>query len=171
LSRSIAILLTNRVHPSRNWGSINPARRAAANGLAQALAVKPRHGTAWTPETGGGTLTTRDLPQRSDRQQLSFWAFVDLDPGDTVVVEATNDGATWRDVQVLAGYGQRRWQKVDLETESATRYRWRFVRGTGYGGRGVYVDAVRVTDRRGVVLDAEREPTGLRAEGWRSADR
>ncbi|MEV1120134.1 serine hydrolase domain-containing protein [Actinosynnema sp. NPDC049800] len=171
LSRSIAILLTNRVHPSRNWGSINPARRVAANGLAQALAVRPRHGTAWTPETAGGTLTTRDLPRRSDRQKLSFWAFVDLDPGDQVVVEATDDGSAWREVRVLAGYGQRRWQKVEVDTESATKFRWRYVRGTGYGGRGVYVDAVRVTDERGVALDAEREPAAMSLEGWRTADR
>ncbi|MEU4763733.1 serine hydrolase domain-containing protein [Actinosynnema sp. NPDC023794] len=171
LSRSIAILLTNRVHPSRNWGSINPARRVAANGLAQALAVRPRHGTAWTPEAAGGTLTTRDLPRRAERQKLSFWAFVDLDPGDQVVVEASDDGSTWREVRVLAGYGERRWQKVEVDTESATKFRWRYVRGTGYGGRGVYVDAVRVTDARGVALDAEREPAAMRLEGWRTADR
>ncbi|WP_158848118.1 serine hydrolase domain-containing protein [Saccharothrix deserti] len=172
LSRSIAILLTNRVHPTRNWGSINPARRVVANGLAQALAVQPRHGTAWTPEADGATLTTRDLPQRSATQRLSFWAFVDLDPGDKVVLEATDDGATWRDVQVLAGYGQRRWHKVEVETASAVKYRWRYVRGTtSYGGRGVYVDAVRVTDQRGVALDGEREPAGLHPEGWRSAAR
>ncbi|ONI81879.1 serine hydrolase [Saccharothrix sp. ALI-22-I] len=171
LSRSIAILLTNRVHPSRNWGTINPARRVVANGLARALAVKPRHGTAWTPETDGGTLTTRDLPQRSEKQKLSFRAFVDLDPGDKIVVEATNDGTTWRDVQVLAGYGQRRWQQVEVETASAVRYRWRYVRGTGfYGARGAYVDAVRVTDQRGVALDGEREPAGLHPEGWLPAD-
>ncbi|QQQ76736.1 beta-lactamase family protein [Saccharothrix sp. 6-C] len=171
LSRSIAILLTNRVHPSRNWGSINPARRVAADGLAKALAVRPRHGTAWTPETAGGTLTTRELPQRAERQRLSFWAFVDLDPGDRVVVEATGDGSTWREVRVLAGYGERRWTKVEVDTESATKFRWRYVRGTGYGGRGVYVDAVRVTDERGVALDAEREPAGMHPEGWRAADR
>ena len=36
-SRSVVVLLTNRVHPSREWGSVNPARRAVANALAQAL--------------------------------------------------------------------------------------------------------------------------------------
>jgi CubicO group peptidase (beta-lactamase class C family) len=43
-SRSFAILLTNRVHPSRDWGSNNPARRAVAQGLALSLGVGPRHG-------------------------------------------------------------------------------------------------------------------------------
>ena len=37
-SKSFAILLTNRVHPSRSWGSINVARQEWANGLAQAMA-------------------------------------------------------------------------------------------------------------------------------------
>lgn len=35
-SRSVVVLLTNRVHPSRGWGSVNPARRAVATALAQA---------------------------------------------------------------------------------------------------------------------------------------
>ncbi|GAA1264875.1 serine hydrolase domain-containing protein [Saccharothrix xinjiangensis] len=171
LSRSIAILLTNRVHPTRDWGSINPARRVVADGLARAMAVAPRRGTAWAPEVDGAVLSTRDLSRQAGEQRLSFSAFVDLDPGDRVVVEATNDGAAWRDVQVLAGYGQRRWQRVEVVAEAALRYRWRYVRGTGYHGRGVYVDAVRITDRHGVLLDAEREPHGLHSTGWRVADR
>ncbi len=33
ISRSFSILLTNRVHPSRNWGSNTPARQAVVNDL------------------------------------------------------------------------------------------------------------------------------------------
>ena len=55
-SRSFVILLTNRVHPSRSWGSINPARVAAAQGLAEALAVR----TARTPPAPvAGSTSTR----------------------------------------------------------------------------------------------------------------
>ena len=36
-SRAFVILLTNRVHPSREWGSINHARRAVAHDLARAI--------------------------------------------------------------------------------------------------------------------------------------
>ncbi|MBP2340324.1 CubicO group peptidase (beta-lactamase class C family) [Saccharothrix coeruleofusca] len=171
LSRSVAVLLTNRVHPSRNWGSVNPARRAVADGLAKALAVKPRRGpSAWSPVVAGGTLTTRELPVRGTRQRLVFSAFVDLDPGDRVVVQA-GDGTTWRDVEVLTGYGERRWERVVVDTAPASRFRWVYSRGTGYGGRGVHVDAVRVTDQRGLVLDAEREQAGLTAEGWQAVNR
>ncbi|WP_433267497.1 serine hydrolase domain-containing protein [Actinosynnema sp. CS-041913] len=172
LSDSIAILLTNRVHPSRDWGSINPARRAVANGLARALKVQPRGGpTAWAPVAAGGTLTTKDLARRTERQRLEFSVFVDLDPGDKVVVQAGNDGAGWRDLKTLTGYGERRWERVDLVTESATNYRWLYVPGNGHGGRGVHVDAVRVSDARGVLVDAERDPAALRAEGWHSVTR
>ncbi|MEU7528506.1 serine hydrolase domain-containing protein [Saccharothrix sp. NPDC042600] len=170
LSNSIAVLLTNRVHPTRTWGSINPARRAVANGLAQALAVRPRRGpTSWTPTTAGGTLTTPDLRTSGGRHTVSFSAFVDLDPTDKVVLESSNDGSTWSDLKTLTGYGDRRWQRVELETEPAKLYRWRYVRGAGYGGRGAYVDAVWIADDHGVLVDGERD--GLRADGWRSANR
>lgn len=39
-SASFVILLSNRVHPSRAWGSANPARRAVSHRLALALAEK-----------------------------------------------------------------------------------------------------------------------------------
>ncbi|RKT52129.1 serine hydrolase domain-containing protein [Saccharothrix australiensis] len=172
LSGSIAVLLTNRVHPNRDRGSINPARRAVANGLAHALGVRPRRGpTAWTPTADGGTLTTGHLRGRSARQRLEFSVFADLDAGDRVVVQASDDGVAWRDVETVTGHGDRRWRRVDLVTASAARYRWLFVRGDGYGGRGAYVDAVRVSDARGVLVDAEHDPSALHANGWRSATR
>jgi CubicO group peptidase (beta-lactamase class C family) len=43
-SRSFAVLLTNRVHPSRSWGSVNLARREWAHGLAAAMGI--RHAAA-----------------------------------------------------------------------------------------------------------------------------
>ena len=49
-SGSCAILLTNRVHPGRNRGSVNPARVAVAQGLADALRVT-RRGAA-VPDRG-----------------------------------------------------------------------------------------------------------------------
>jgi hypothetical protein len=42
-TKSFAILLTNRVHPSRSWGSNNVARQEWANGLAHAMAGRADH--------------------------------------------------------------------------------------------------------------------------------
>jgi CubicO group peptidase (beta-lactamase class C family) len=167
MSRSIAVLLTNRVHPSRDWGSINPARRAVADGLAQALAVRPPHGAdAWTPTATGATLTTGDVP---GARRVSFDAFVDLDEGDGVVLQE-GDGTTWRDLRTLTGTGVRTWQRVDVAA-SGSRFRWVYTRGTGYGGRGVYLDGIRVSGDRGVLLDTERFPEVLTAVDWRPATR
>ena len=49
-SRSFAILLTNRVHPSREWGSNNQARREWAHGLA-AWRCRSTRGAAVRPGT------------------------------------------------------------------------------------------------------------------------
>ncbi|WP_253826526.1 serine hydrolase domain-containing protein [Prauserella aidingensis] len=43
-TQSMAILLTNRVHPTREWGSINDAREAWATSMSQALKAKPNAG-------------------------------------------------------------------------------------------------------------------------------
>ncbi|WP_199443986.1 serine hydrolase domain-containing protein [Umezawaea beigongshangensis] len=177
LSRSIAVLLTNRVHPSRTWGSINPARRAVADGLARSMAVRARQGhDAWTPTTTGATLTTRELHGSG---RVSFDAFVDLDEGDGVVLESSADGAAWtpvplnvdgREVLALSGAGTRRWVPVTARAP-AGQLRWVYTRGAGYGGRGVYLDGIRVVGGRGLLLDAEREPQALTAVGWSPAHR
>ncbi len=43
-TESFVILLTNRVHPSRDWGSINPVRQSVANAMARAMLIQPIRG-------------------------------------------------------------------------------------------------------------------------------
>ncbi|TWH21198.1 CubicO group peptidase (beta-lactamase class C family) [Prauserella rugosa] len=43
-SQSMAILLTNKVHPTREWGSINDARTTWATAMSRALKAKPNAG-------------------------------------------------------------------------------------------------------------------------------
>nr|WP_232519658.1 serine hydrolase domain-containing protein [Actinosynnema pretiosum] len=166
-SRSIALLLTNRVHPSRDRGSINPARRAVASGLAEALAVGPVRGrSAWRGDPGG-TLTTKALPDGP--KVLRFSAFTDLDAGESVAVQEF-DGSGWRDLRVLTGAGTRAWERVELPM-TGTAARW--VRsGVGANGaRGGYVDAIEVVAGRRVLLDGERGTGEVTASGWRPVDR
>ncbi|TWP51424.1 beta-lactamase family protein [Lentzea tibetensis] len=148
-SRSIAILLTNRVHPSRDWGTINPARRVAADGLAKALAVKaPGGGYSFTPTRSGGTLSTPDLPAHA--KKIEFDALVDLEPGDEVVVGD----------KTLQGYGKRRWQHVVIDT-TAPKLTFTYTKTGQYGGRGVFVANLRITDHTGLLYDGD--PI---ADGW-----
>ncbi|MGH3762517.1 serine hydrolase domain-containing protein, partial [Actinophytocola sp.] len=184
-SRSFAILLTNRVHPSRDWGSINLAREALSTGLAKALAVRPRHGPdAWYTGIGDAsqaTLTT--VPLRPEGPvRVKFDAFVDSESTDILVLEASTDGSSWTAVPMdvsgpdapdetddsLAGSGHRSWWKVDVRMPHAAEItlRWRFTTDTRYTGRGIFLDGLLVTDSVHTLLNGEKEPHKVRADGW-----
>jgi CubicO group peptidase (beta-lactamase class C family) len=192
-SRSMAVLLTNRVHPSRQWGSNNPARQALAQGLARSLGVQPARGSeSWFAE-GTGTLTTDPLGPVSGALHVSFNAFVDSQRDgngeDPLFVESSVDGVGWRPVTLrvsgpgapdepqtsLAGAGQRSWWKVrgtvDANAGELVRLRWRYGPDDQYTGRGVNVDGILVADRDATLLDGELEAARLHPEGWESTNR
>lgn len=198
-SDSMAILLTNRVHPSREWGSNNPARVELAQGLARSMAVPPRHGdSAWF--TGGdtdqreATLTTRPLRGAEEKVGVEFDAFVDTqrDPDgvDRLRVEVSTDGGrNWRPITLrahgpgaprdsrdsLAGSGHRSWWRVsgrvDIGSAGPVKLRWRYTPDERYVGRGVYLDGISVFSAGDVLLDGEREPGGLVGDGFAPARR
>ncbi|WP_048876408.1 serine hydrolase [Saccharomonospora saliphila] len=191
LSRSVAVLLTNRVHPSREWGSVNPARQTWATALARALAVEPVRGThAWFSGAGDAESATLGTPALSPRGSgsVEFRTFVHSESSDRLVLEArTEDDPTWRalpmrahgrgapegTVRALSGTAERAWWSVraPLPRADALTLRWRFTTDGNYTGRGVLVDGVRVRDERGTVLDAERDPERLDADGFVLRDR
>jgi CubicO group peptidase (beta-lactamase class C family) len=185
-SRSFAILLTNRVHPSRSWGTNNPARREWAHGLAMAMGIRPKHGdTAWF--TGGSnattaTLTSPAVPVPAAGARLAFDLFLDTEETDLLHLERSTDGgATWSpvpftirdrgDVQTSDGAvtasGSRRWVQARAELAGGEQLlRWRQVTDALYLGRGVAVDDIQVRGAGGVLLDGERTPAAFTAEGW-----
>ena len=189
-SRSFAILLTNRVHPSRNWGSINIARETLCGGLAKALAVKPRHGRdSWYAGNGDASsawLTTVTL-QPEQPFRVNFDAFVDTESTDRLIFEATTDGVTWsavplsvqgrgapdEPVESLSGNGHRAWWRVEawLPHAAEITLRWRYVTDARYTGRGVNLDHIMVTDSGRVLLNGEKEPHKLQSEGWQPRSR
>jgi CubicO group peptidase (beta-lactamase class C family) len=188
-SRSFAILLTNRVHPSRSWGSNNPARRAVAQGLALSLGVRPRHGRdAWFSGTADATTATlaTDLAVPAEGARLSFDLFVDTEDTDLLTLESSTDGTTWTKVPftirdrgsvtdtdgTVSGSGDRRWHQASAELAAGPRtLRWRYTTDAQYSGRGVYVDGVRIVSGRQVLLDGEERPEAFVATGWRLSRR
>ena len=185
-SRSIAILLSNRVHVSRTWGTINPAREMLATALAKAMAVRPRQGRdAWYSGIGNSdtaTLSTRELRARDSTIQVAFDTFVDSEVSDQLVLESSGDGVQWQTVPVtargpgapggensfLSGSGHRTWWNVraTLTGSDTTRLRWRFSTDRLYTGRGVLLDNIKITQGSQVLLDGEKQPTTLVAQGW-----
>lgn len=185
-SRSFAILLTNRVHPSRSWGSNNLARREWAGGLGQSMGVRPQHGdTAWfsgAQDATTHTLGTPTLAVPDSGANLSFDLFLDTEETDLLTLERSTDGGTtWvpqpfetRDRGetgvsdgVVSGSGARRWAQAQAElVPGSQQLRWRYRTDGSYLGRGVYVDDVLVGARGGALLDGEKTPEAFVAEGW-----
>jgi CubicO group peptidase (beta-lactamase class C family) len=185
-SRSVAILLTNRVHPNRGWGSINPARQALATGLAKAMAVRPRHGRdSWYTGIGDqstATLSTQELSGRNSPIRVTFDAFIDTESTDHLVLESSGDGVQWQAVALrargpgapagqplwLAGHGHRTWWFVTAEVPGVPkiRLRWRLTTDASYTGRGVNLDNIKITQGSRTLLDGEKQPTALVSQAW-----
>jgi CubicO group peptidase (beta-lactamase class C family) len=188
-SRSFAILLTNRVHPSRNWGSNNPARRAVVQGLALSLGVGPQHGKdAWFSGTTDASTTTLGVKVAvpAAGAKVSFDLFVDTEDSDLLYLETSADGTTWTKVPFtvrdrgtvidtdgsISGSGDRHWHQVTADLGGGDQtLRWRYTSDPLYQGRGVYVDGVKITSGHKVLFDGERTPESFAASGWRLSRR
>lgn len=190
LSRSFAILLTNRVHPSRSWGSINLAREAVALGLAKSLAVRPSRGAdAWYTGIGDASSATLTTPvlHSGGPVRVTFAAFVDTEDTDLLRLEASTDAIAWQPVPLtargagapagpatmLAGAGHRTWWSVraDIPAADPITLRWRFATDSRYTGRGVYLDSITITDGNRLLLNGEKEPNVLNPLGWQLKSR
>lgn len=189
-AKSFAILLTNRVHPSRDWGSINPARRDWAQGLALSQPVTPTTGrTAWQSGLSDATTATLTAPVDvpSSGASLSFDLWLDTEDSDVLTLETSVDGQTWAPLPfavrdrgatraepdgAISGSGVRRWTQARAAVPGGTTaLRWRMVTDPDYVGRGVYVDGVLVKAGSRVVLDGERSSSLFVADGWAAARR
>ena len=194
-SRSFAVLLTNRVHPSRDWGSVNVARRAWTHGLASALPVRPHaERTSWyaaSSDATTATLTTAPLAVDVGGARLGFDLLVDTKETGLLHLERSTDaGTTWTPVAFaikdrgttgqtdepadasVDGSGTRRWVEARAALEPGTQLlRWRLVPDANHPGRGVALDRIRVTGSQGVLLDAEHHPDALTSAGWQPTGR
>jgi len=187
LSHSFLIFLTNRVHPAREWGSNNVARRAVAREFAEAMPVRPMIGrTAWRTEYVENSTVTLTAPlTRPARNGIaSFWLWYDTEPSfDTLNIEVSSDGGTtWRTIPLrltaagrhwssdgtLTGYGGRHWWHVYAELPTGTtQLRWSYQTDTNSEGRGVYVDGLVVVGRDGLLFHGEHGD--FIADGWRES--
>ncbi len=185
LSKSFVILLTNRVHPSRSWGSINPARVAVAQDLAGAVPVRPAAGRdAWFSQTKNKTTATLTAPLPSGAGKLSFDVWYDTEESDPAVLETSSDGQTWTAAPLslrsgpnswtvdgpFSGFAGRRWATATATLPAGTTsVRWRYTTDPTLEGRGVYVDRVKATDDSGHTLfDGERpsDASRFQPDGW-----
>lgn len=181
-SRSFVILLSNRVHPTRNTPSTNPPRRAIGQAMSQAMRVAaPGADPLWYSGQGGGTtstLTTGPLTATAP-MDVDFSAFVNTESTDLLSLEnSTDGGATWHKLPLtvtgqgapsgtptsLSGQAVRAWWHVHTETpqpDGALQIRWRYTTDPVYEGRGVDLAHLSVTSGQSPVPgSADLTPTG-----------
>jgi len=187
LTNSLLVLHTNRVHPTREWGTDSGYRRAAARELARAVPVRPAVGTsAWYSGQEDATTVnlTAPLPTPATRGALTFrlwydtestdygWLLASTDGGTSwtpVPMELLTAGYTWSNDGSFSGFAGRRWLVARAALPVGTTHvRWSYTTDPGYQGRGIYVDAVRITDGARVLFNSERPADAARlvSDGW-----
>ena len=160
---TIAILLTNRVHPSRSTVSTNVARRQLARQVADAIPVEISDGTAWFSGYGDGlqrsmtTAVNLDQPAR-----LSFKTWHRIEPeADYGYLELSEDGENWQLAVTLTG-SSIDWDTVEAEIPETTRFiRFRYKTDSYTNGRGWYVDNIKLVN-----FDGDQVDTDFSGEGW-----
>jgi serine-type D-Ala-D-Ala carboxypeptidase len=150
---TIAILLTNRVHPTRQTPSPNPVRREAARLAADAIPVAMRR-PAWFAGYGDGLnrTMTANLPALAAKKTLSFATWHHLETNaDFGIVETSADGKTWQPLHSVTGRSAG-WKRVSLPLPTNARYlRFRYQTDVSINGRGWYVDQPTVKLENGEI--------------------
>jgi hypothetical protein len=183
LDQSFLILLSNRVHPDREWGRNDVARRALARALADAhpIPLVPG-GRPWRTERRDSATMTLVTPLRraaGESARASFLLWYDTEPRyDIVAVESSADGTTWAALPLalrsgtrsftgdgtLTGFGGRRWWLVTAPVPAGTTHlRFTYRTDAGSQGRGVLLDRLRVFDPGTVLADGT---TPVTVDGW-----
>lgn len=192
-TESMLVLLSNSVHPNRQWRSGSGPRYTAGTHLARACPVRPPSPQAawYSGGTGQGTATL-ELPRLTvhERAQLTFRLWWDTEPdADRCTLQASVDGAAFRPVPfrvgrgdrhadgVVEGWGERRWHRAVAALDEVAdltgsggevRLRWKYDTDQRYGGRGVYLHGVEVRDGKRLVFSDRRHKDADRivTEGW-----
>ncbi|XVV15456.1 serine hydrolase [Actinoplanes sp. CA-131856] len=166
LDQSFLILLSNRVHPDRAWGSNNVARRALARAFAASHPLK----ADWRTETRDNAVMTLTAPLRQaagEGARASFHLWYDTEPlSDTLTLESSADGVVWTPLSdgTFSGFGGRRWWPVTAAVPAGTtQLRFTYRTDANSQGRGVLLDRLRVASPEAVLVDRR---THLIADGW-----
>lgn len=147
-NKTIAILLTNRVHPTRNTPSINPVRRGIAREVADSIPVKlnPKD-EAWF--AGYGDEIEHTLKSEINIKKaanLTFETWYRLDSGnDFGYVELSENGETWMPAVPVFTGNNGNWKKHKIKLSPSIKHiRFRYQTNASTNGRGWYVKNIQM---------------------------
>lgn len=144
---TIAILLTNTVHPSREGVSTNPARRQFARQVADAIPVSvPKGQDAWFSGYGDkltSSLTARVTSESSATLTFDTWHRIEQDY-DQGLVEISKDGTNWT-LATTSLTGSSDWQSKEVQLPEGTKFvRFQYQTDSSTNGRGWYITDAKV---------------------------
>ncbi|MCG1021882.1 serine hydrolase domain-containing protein [Sutcliffiella horikoshii] len=162
---TIAILLTNRVHPSRTTVTTNIVRRPFARLVADSIPVKmDRKEEAWF--SGYGDRLQRSLVAEvnlNDAATLSFdtWYHIE-NQSDYGQVQVSKDGETWTDALPSLTGAQEEWTQTEVHIPADTKFiQFLYKTDATVNGRGWYVKDLKLLSQNGEKLQAD-----FTGEGW-----
>lgn len=140
-NKTVAILLTNRVHPSRTMGSMNQTRRLFARNIADSIPVSiPGKRDAWF--AGYGDKLNREMEtdihlSKDTKLTFSTWHMIEniWDIGSVEIFR----GGSWHQVALLTGTSNG-WENKELAIPSdATKLRFVYRTDESTNSRGWYI--------------------------------
>ncbi|MCF6410321.1 serine hydrolase domain-containing protein [Pseudalkalibacillus salsuginis] len=161
---TIAILLTNRVHPTRNTVSTNIARRAFARKFADSIPVSMNDKSpAWFSDYGD--RLGRSLSAQVDLEEpatLTFDSWYRIEPDyDFGNIEVSEDGENWTQIHEPLT-GSKDWSEIAVRIPAGAKHiRFTYKTDSYTNGRGWYLDNLRLTLQDETVLTPEWS-----GEGW-----
>ncbi|WP_249870274.1 serine hydrolase domain-containing protein [Oceanobacillus saliphilus] len=163
---TIAILLTNRVHPSRQTVTTNVARRELARLVANAIPVATPNGEdAWYAGHGDNlenrTLTVEVNLEADATLTYDTWYRIENN-WDFGFVEVSSDGDNWNTVKDAYTGSSTNWltEQVTIPAET-TQIRFRYQTDTAGNERGWYVTNLKLTNSAN-----ENLPFEITSNGW-----
>nr|WP_244535785.1 serine hydrolase domain-containing protein [Lentibacillus halodurans] len=145
---TIAILLTNRVHPTRDTVSTNPARRQLARQVADAIPVSiPGKEDAWF--AGYGDNENRTLTANVDLDEVtsvSFDTWFRIEQAyDSGTMEISEDGENWTSAGIEFTGSSDGWQSHEIQIPAETKHiRFNYQTDASTNGRGWYIANARL---------------------------
>ncbi|QHA93501.1 serine hydrolase domain-containing protein [Bacillus sp. N1-1] len=150
-NQTIAILLTNRVHPTRETVSTSPTRRAFARQVADAIPVAmDKKADPWF--AGYGNNESKQLTAEVDVKEattLSFDTWYQMEEGyDTGTVEVSENGEEWTEVASFTGVSES-WETEEVSIPAnTTKIRFTYHTDGSTNKRGWYVDAAKLDQQK-----------------------
>ncbi|WP_286229770.1 serine hydrolase [Neobacillus mesonae] len=140
-NKTIAILLTNRVHPSRTTVSTNQTRRLFARQVADAIPVSiPGKGSAWFAGYGDKTNRAMEADLKLEANaKLTFTTWHRLEnQADYGAVEVLIDGG-WQRLASFTGASNGWEAKSIVIPKDASKLRFVYQTDSSVNGRGIYI--------------------------------